>query len=98
LRFLAVTDIINPVTDFANYASPENKKRSKRKTEKEHSLDLEKIVSDLTAERDRIVRAIEALLESLSKRGPKKGLTRTRATGGRRDGMTPRVEGACRKP
>jgi hypothetical protein len=52
-------------------------------------LDLQKIVSDLTAEKDRIVRAIEALLESPSKRGPKRGVKRQRATGRRRGGMTP---------
>jgi hypothetical protein len=56
---------------------------------KEHSLDLQKILSDLTAEKDRIVRAIEALLESPSKRGPKKGVKRPRAAGKRRGGMTP---------
>jgi hypothetical protein len=44
-------------------------------------LDLQKIVSDLAAERDRIARAIEALLESPSKRGRKKGVKRPRATG-----------------
>jgi hypothetical protein len=43
---------------------------------KDQSLDLQKILSDLTAERDRITRAIEALLESPSKRGPKKGVKR----------------------
>jgi hypothetical protein len=52
-------------------------------------LDLQKIVSDLTAERDRIVRAIKALLQSPSKRGPKKGVKRRRATGRRRGGITP---------
>jgi hypothetical protein len=52
-------------------------------------LDLQKIVSDLTAERDRIVRAIEALLELPSKRGPEKGVKRQRATGRRRGGITP---------
>jgi len=52
-------------------------------------LDLQKILSDLTAEKDRIVRAIEALLESPSKRGPKKGVKRPPATGKRRGGMTP---------
>jgi hypothetical protein len=52
-------------------------------------MDLQKILSDLTAEKDRIVRAIESLLESPSKRGPKKGVKRPRATGKRRGGMTP---------
>ena len=52
-------------------------------------MDLQKIVSDLTAEKDRIVRAIEALLESPSKRGPKKGAKRPGAMGKRRGGMTP---------
>jgi hypothetical protein len=52
-------------------------------------LDLQKIVSDLTAEKDRISSAIEALLELPSKRGPKKGVKRQRATGGRRGGITP---------
>jgi len=51
-------------------------------------LDLQKIVSDLTAEKDRIVRAIEALLQSTSKRGPKKGVKRQRAAG-RKGGITP---------
>ena len=52
-------------------------------------MDLQKILSDLTAEKDRIGRAIEALLESPSKRGPKKGVKRPRATGKRRGGLTP---------
>jgi hypothetical protein len=52
-------------------------------------LDLHKILSDLTAEKDRIVGAIEALLELPSKRGPEKGVKRARATGKRRGGMTP---------
>ena len=52
-------------------------------------MDLEKIVSDLTAEKDRITRAIEALFELPSKRGPKKGVKRQRAMGWRRGGMTP---------
>jgi hypothetical protein len=52
-------------------------------------LDLQKIVSDLTAEKDRITRAIEALLELPPKRGPKTGMKRPRATGKRRGGMTP---------
>ena len=52
-------------------------------------MDQQKIVSGLTAERDRIVRAIEALLQSPSKRGPKKGVKRRRATGRRRGGITP---------
>jgi hypothetical protein len=52
-------------------------------------LDLQKIVSDLTAEKDRIVRAIAALIESPSKRGPKKGVKRQGATGRRRGGITP---------
>ena len=52
-------------------------------------MDLQKIVSDLIAEKDRIVRAIEALLQSRSKRGPKKGVKRPRATGRRRGGITP---------
>ena len=51
-------------------------------------MDLQKILSDLTAEKDRIGRAIEALLES-SKRGPKKGVKRQRAAGKRRGGITP---------
>jgi hypothetical protein len=51
-------------------------------------LDLQKILSDLTAEKDRIVSAIEALLESPSKRGPKKGMKRQRAAG-RKSGITP---------
>jgi hypothetical protein len=63
--------------------------RSTPKRKKEHSLDLQKILSDLTAEKDRIVGAIEALLESPSKRGPKKGAKRTRAAGRRRGGITP---------
>jgi hypothetical protein len=52
-------------------------------------LDLQKILSDLTAEKDRIVRAIEALLESPSKRDPKKGAKRSPAMGSRRGGITP---------
>jgi hypothetical protein len=52
-------------------------------------MDLQKILSDLTAEKDRIVRVIESLLESPSKRGPKKGVKRTGATGKRRGGITP---------
>ena len=52
-------------------------------------MDLQKIVSDLTAEKDRITRAIEALLELPSKRGPKKGVKSKSATGRRRGGMTP---------
>jgi hypothetical protein len=52
-------------------------------------LDLQKIVSELTAEKDRIIRAIEALLQSPAKRGPKKGAKRLGATGKRRGGMTP---------
>jgi hypothetical protein len=52
-------------------------------------LDLQKIVSDLTAEKDRIGRAIAALLESPSKRGPKKGVKRPLATGRLRGGITP---------
>ena len=51
-------------------------------------MDLQKIVSDLTAEKDRIVRAIEALLQSPSKRGPKKGVKRRQAAG-RKGGITP---------
>jgi hypothetical protein len=52
-------------------------------------LDLQKILSDLTAEKDRIIRAIAALLESPSKRGPKKGMKRQRAVGRRKGGITP---------
>ena len=52
-------------------------------------MDLQKILSDLTAEKDRIVRVIESLLESPSKRGPKKGVKRAGATGKRRGGITP---------
>ena len=52
-------------------------------------MDLQKILSELTAEKDRIVRAIELLLEAPSKRGPKKGVKRPRATGKRRGGLTP---------
>jgi hypothetical protein len=52
-------------------------------------LDLQKILSELAAERDRIVRAIEALLESSSKRGPKKGMRRQGAAGRRKGGITP---------
>jgi hypothetical protein len=52
-------------------------------------LDLQRILSDLTSEKDRIVRAIEALLESPSKRGPKKGMKRQRATGRQKGGITP---------
>ena len=52
-------------------------------------MDLDKIVSDLTAEKDRILRAIEVLLQSRSKRGPKKGVKRQRATSQRRGGITP---------
>ena len=52
-------------------------------------MDLDKIVTDLTAEKDRIVRAIEVLLQSRSKRGPKKGVKRQRAMGQRPGGMTP---------
>ena len=52
-------------------------------------MDLQEILSDLTAEKDRVIRAIEALLESPSKRGPKKGVKRRRATGRRRGGITP---------
>lgn len=51
-------------------------------------MDLQKILSDLTAEKDRIIRAIEALVQSPSKRGPKKGVKRAPA-GKRRGGMTP---------
>jgi hypothetical protein len=51
-------------------------------------LDLQKIVSDLTAEKDRITKAIAALLQSPAKRGPKKGVKR-QATAKRRGGMTP---------
>jgi hypothetical protein len=52
-------------------------------------LDLDKIVSDLTAEKDRILRAIEALLQWPSKRGPKKSVKRQRAMGQRHSGITP---------
>ena len=52
-------------------------------------MDLDKIVSDLTAEKDRIVRAIEVLLQSHSKRGPKKGVKRPRATAKSSGGLTP---------
>ena len=53
-------------------------------------MDLQKILSDLTAEKDRIVRAIAALLESPPKRGrPKKGVKPPRAKGKRRGRMTP---------
>ena len=56
---------------------------------KEYTLDLDKIVSDLTTEKDRILRAIEALLQSPSKRGLKKGPKRQTAMGQRRGGITP---------
>ena len=56
---------------------------------KEYTLDLDKIVSDLTAEKDRIFRAIEALLQAPSKRGPKKGVKRQPAMAQRRGGITP---------
>jgi hypothetical protein len=52
-------------------------------------LDLQKILSDLTAEKDRIVRAIEALMESPSTLGPKKGVKRQGTTSKRRGGITP---------
>jgi hypothetical protein len=53
-------------------------------------LDLQKIVSDLKSEKDRIVRAIAAILESPPKRGrPKKGMKRQRAAGRRKGGITP---------
>ena len=50
---------------------------------------LERFYCRWSAEKDRIVSAIAALLESPSKRGPKKGIKRARATGKRRGGMTP---------
>jgi hypothetical protein len=52
-------------------------------------LDIQKILSDLTAEKDRIVTAIEALIESPPTGGPKKGVKRPRAMGKRRGGITP---------
>ena len=52
-------------------------------------MDLDKIVSDLTAEKDRILRAIEVLLQSSLKRGPKKGVKRQQAMGQRRGGIAP---------
>ncbi len=52
-------------------------------------MDLQKIISDLTAEKDRIVRAIEAILGSPSKLGPKKGVKRQQAAGRRKGGITP---------
>ena len=52
-------------------------------------MDLDKIVSDLTAEKDRIFRAIEALLQAPSKRGPNKGVKCQPATGQRPGGITP---------
>ena len=52
-------------------------------------MDLDKIVADLTAEKDRIQRTIEVLLQSRSKRGPKKGVKRQPAMGRRRGGITP---------
>src|ERR1700722_19967544 len=60
-----------------------------RHAQLERFLDLQKILSDLTAEKDRINRAIDALLELPSKRGPKKGVKLPRVTGRRRRGMTP---------
>jgi hypothetical protein len=50
---------------------------------------LERFYCRWSAEKDRIVSAIAALLESPSKRGPKKGMKRARATGKRRGRMTP---------
>jgi hypothetical protein len=52
-------------------------------------MDFQKILSDLTAEKDRIVRVIESLLESPSKHGPKKGVKRPWTTGKRSGGITP---------
>ena len=52
-------------------------------------MDIQNIVSDLRAEGDRIVKAIEALLQTASKSGPKKGVKRRRATGKRGGGITP---------
>jgi predicted transcriptional regulator len=55
----------------------------------ERPVDLQKILSDLEAEKDRIVRAIEALVQiGSSSRGARK--TKGRPKGGRRrGGMTP---------
>jgi hypothetical protein len=79
-----------PRPTFANHQASDNLTRSTPRRKKERSLDLQKILSDLTAEKDRIVKAIEALLESSPKRGrPKKGVKRLRAKGRRRGGMTP---------
>src|SRR5208282_2264551 len=79
--------IARPTTRITQ--APGQFKQSRLKRKKEHSLDLQKILSDLSAEKDRIVRAIEALLESPSKHGPKKSVKRPRATGRRRGGITP---------
>src|SRR5260370_11155595 len=73
---------------FATHASLGQLARSPLNRKKEHSLDLQRILSDLVTERDRIIRAIEALLGSASKRGPKKGMKRPRAAGRRKGGIT----------
>jgi hypothetical protein len=59
---------------------------------KEQTLDLNKIVADLKKERDRLGRAITALVDSaMSRGGMKTGATRKpkRATGKKRGGLTP---------
>jgi hypothetical protein len=63
---------------------------------REHTLDLQKILSDLTAEKDRIAKAIDALLELPSKRGSKKGVKRQRPMRRRRGGITLEAEDGYR--
>ena len=52
-------------------------------------LDLQKILSDLNAEKDRIVRAIAALTGMGSSSAGKKTPTKGRRSGRRRGGITP---------
>ena len=58
-------------------------------TQRRSLLDLNRIVSDLKSERDRIGRAISALLEGAGLSGATKRATRKAATPKRRGGITP---------
>jgi hypothetical protein len=88
LRTWAATDIIQGSKPSGNHFGIRQLRRSAKR--KERTLDLQKILSELKAERDRLVRAIEALLGIASSSvATKRSAGGARRPGRRRSGITP---------
>jgi hypothetical protein len=88
LRTWTVTEIIQGGKPSGNHFGIRRVRRSAKR--EESTLDLQKILSELKAERDRIDRAIDALDgKSTSAPATKKGATGAKRSGRRRSGITP---------